>query len=221
MEHGIIYDCDGTLIDSEHIAGSVCAEALTRIGIPTTMEAFNTRFNGVPPTRTWEILRAEIPFELPPGFNDAINAEIRRRNETEMKPIPGIAAAVQAIGGKRAVASSTELGHLRNNLLRTGLAPLFDPHIYSATQVARGKPSPDVFLFAASQIGIDPAHAIVIEDSVAGVTAGLRAGMRVIGFHGASNGIADLGTRLKKAGAIIVIDRMADLPDAVAELRRG
>ena len=220
MKHAILYDCDGTLIDSEHIAGSVCAAALTSIGIPMTMEAFNTRFNGVPAAKTWEILRAEIPFPLPDGFNEAINAEIHQRFENELRPIEGAFEAVETIGGLRAVASSTRLPVLVKNLERTGLAPLFDPHIYSATQVARGKPSPDVFLYAASQIGVDPAHAIVIEDSVAGVTAGLRAGMRVIGFHGASNGIADLDVRLSTAGALIVIDRMADLPDAVDRLLR-
>lgn len=220
MEHAIIYDCDGTLIDSEHIAGSVCAAALTSIGIPMTMEAFNTRFNGVPAARTWEILREEIPFTLPAGFNEAINAEIHRRFDDELQPIEGVAEAVRAIGGLKAVASSTSLPRLRINMEKTGLAPLFDPHIYSATQVKRGKPSPDVFLFAASQIGVDPAHAIVIEDSVAGVMAGLRAGMRVIGFHGASNGIPDLQARLHAAGASIVIDRMADLPAAVETLRR-
>lgn len=220
MNHAIIYDCDGTLIDSEHIAGSVCAAALTSIGIPTTMEAFNSRFTGVPAAKTWEILRAEIPFALPEGFNDAINAEIHRRFDEELLPIPGVAEAVEAIGGLRAVASSTNLPRLRINMEKTGLARLFDPHIYSATQVARGKPSPDVFLFAASQIGVDPARAIVIEDSVAGVTAGLRAGMRVIGFHGASNGIADLDARLRAAGAAIVVDSMAQLPEAVEALRR-
>jgi hypothetical protein len=70
MEHAIIYDCDGTLIDSEHIAGTVCAEALTSVGIPMTMEQFNTRFTGIPAARTWEILKAEIPFSLPEGFNE-------------------------------------------------------------------------------------------------------------------------------------------------------
>ncbi|KAF0231278.1 MAG: HAD family [Beijerinckiaceae bacterium] len=221
MNHAIIYDCDGTLIDSEHIAGSVCAAALTSIGIPTTVEAFNSRFTGVPAAKTWEILRAEIPFALPEGFNDAINAEIHRRFDEELLPIPGVAEAVEAIGGLRAVASSTNLPRLRINMEKTGLSRLFDPHIYSATQVARGKPSPDVFLFAASQIGVDPAHAIVIEDSVAGVTAGLRAGMRVIGFHGASNGIADLDARLRAAGAALVVDSMAQLPGAVEALRRA
>lgn len=215
MDHAILYDCDGTLIDSEHIAGSVCAAALTELGFPMTMEIFNTRFNGVPAAQTWEILRAEIPFALPDGFNAAINAEIYRRYEEELHPIPGVVEAVQTIGGRRAVASSTNLQRLRLNLEKTGLAPLFDPHIYSATQVARGKPAPDVFLFAASQVGVDPAHAIVIEDSVAGVIAAKRAGMRVIGFHGASNGITGLEEKLAAAGAEIVVSRMPDLPHAV------
>ncbi|MCA0401054.1 MAG: HAD family phosphatase [Proteobacteria bacterium] len=219
MEHAILYDCDGTLIDSEHIAGSVCAEALTRIGFPMTMETFNARFTGIPAPRTWEILKEEIPFALPEGFNEAIDAEIYRRFESELQPIPGAAEAVRAIGGKRAVASSTRLDSLRKNLIRTGLAPLFDPHIYSASEVARGKPAPDVFLYAAAKIGVDPANAIVIEDSVAGVTAGLRAGMRVIGFHGASNGVEGLDARLLAAGALMVVHHMDRLPEAVAALR--
>lgn len=219
MEFGIIYDCDGTLIDSEHIAGSVCAEALTRIGVPMTMRAFNARFNGVPAKAAWETLRAEIPFDLPPGFNDAINAEIYRRYETELSVVPGVEDVVNAIEAPRAVASSTGLVRLKKNLEFTGLAPLFGEHIYSASQVARGKPAPDVFLFAASQIGVDPAHALVIEDSVAGVVAALRAGMRVIGFTGACHGAEDIGDRLAAAGAFSVIADLRELPRLVAELR--
>lgn len=219
MEFGILYDCDGTLIDSEHIAGSVCAEALTALGYPITMRAFNARFNGVPAAKVWEILRAELPFELPEGFNDRLNAEIYHRYETELFVIPGVEEAIHAIEGKRAVASSTGLVRLRKNLEFTGLAPLFGDHIYSASQVARGKPAPDVFLYAASQLGVDPAHALVIEDSVAGVTAAIRAGMRVIGFAGANHGAEDLADRLAKAGALAVIERMVELPRLVAEMR--
>lgn len=215
MKHAILYDCDGTLIDSEHIAGSVCAAALTSIGYPITMEAFNARFNGVPVAETWAILRSEIAEPLPPGFNDAINAEIQRRMAIELRPVPGAEEAIRMIGGNRAVASSTSLEPLWRNLRKTGLAGLFEPHIYSATQVRRGKPAPDVFLFAASQIGVDPAHAVVIEDSVAGVTAARRAGMPVIGFSGASHGLPGLNERLGQAGAALVIQHMADLPDAV------
>ena len=220
MTFAILYDCDGTLIDSEHIAGSVCAQALTRVGYPMTMQAFNTRFNGVPSVQTWEILRKEIPFALPPGFNEAINADIHHQMDTQLNAIPGAAEAILAIGGRKAVASSTQRPRLIKNLEFVGLAPLFGEHIYSATQVARGKPAPDVFLFAASQIGADPAECIVVEDSVAGVTSGLRAGMRVIGFHGGSNGIPDLAERLKAAGALEVIHHMDFLPHAVEQVRR-
>jgi HAD superfamily hydrolase (TIGR01509 family) len=219
MDFGILYDCDGTLIDSEHIAGSVCAEALTGLGFPITMREFNARFNGVPAAKTWEILRAELPFTLPEGFNARIDAEIHRRHDSELTLIPDVLETIHAIEGPRAVASSTGLARLKKNLEFTGLAPLFGDHIYSASQVARGKPAPDVFLFAASQLGVDPAHALVIEDSVAGVTAGLRAGMRVIGFAGANHGADDLADRLAKAGALTVIDRMPELPPFVADLR--
>jgi HAD superfamily hydrolase (TIGR01509 family) len=219
MEFGIIYDCDGTLIDSEHIAGSVCAAALTKVGWPITMREFNARFNGVPVKVVWETLRAELPFELPPGFNEAINAEIHRRYQTELTVIPGVEEAIQAIAGKRAVASSTGLVPLKRNLDFTGLTKLFGEHIYSASQVARGKPAPDVFLFAASQLGLDPAHAVVIEDSVAGVVAARRAGMRVIGFTGACHGADDIGERLASAGALAVIAEMQELPRLVAGLR--
>lgn len=219
MDFGILYDCDGTLIDSEHIAGSVCAEALSALGYPITMREFNARFNGVPAAKTWEILRAELPFALPDGFNARVDAEIHRRYETELFIIPDVVETIHAIDGPRAVASSTGLVRLKKNLEFTGLAPLFGEHIYSASQVARGKPAPDVFLFAASQLGVDPAHALVIEDSVAGVTAGIRAGMRVIGFAGANHGAADLADRLAKAGALTVIHAMPELPPIVAQLR--
>lgn len=221
MEFALIYDCDGTLIDSEHIAGSVCAAALADLGYPMSMEAFNARFTGIPAARTWEILESEMGRKLPDGFNAALDAEIHRRMDTELEAIPGVAEAVLAIAAPRAVASSTRLERLRRNLARTGLAQLFDPHIYSVTQVARGKPAPDVFLYAASQIGADPARTIVIEDSTTGVTAARRAGMRVIGFTGASNGISDLAARLGAAGAESVIGHMNDLPEAVERLGRS
>lgn len=218
MIEAILYDCDGTLIDSEHIVGAACAGALTAIGWPITMEAYNARFTGIPSVKTWEILRAEIPFPLPEGFNEAINAKIHRHFDTDLAAIEGAAQAIERIGMKRAVASSTRLPVLLKNLAKVGLAPLFGEHIYSTTQVARGKPAPDVFLYAASQLGVDPAHAVVVEDSAVGVQAARRAGMRVIGFHGASNGIADLDARLMAAGAVCVVASMADLPGAVAAL---
>lgn len=217
----IIYDCDGTLIDSEHIAGSVCAQALTKVGWPITMRAFNARFNGIPVKTVWETITAELPFALPEGFNAAINAEIHRRYEHELSVIPGVVEAVQAIPGPRAVASSTGLERLRKNLDFLNLSALFGEHIYSASQVARGKPAPDVFLYAASQIGADPATTFVIEDSVMGVMAARRAGMRAIGFIGACHGAEDIRIRLAEAGAEIVIEHMSQLPETIRQLYKS
>jgi beta-phosphoglucomutase-like phosphatase (HAD superfamily) len=99
------------------------------------------------------------------------------------------------------------------------LIDLFDPHIFSVSQVKRGKPAPDVFLFAASQLGGDPSETIVIEDTVAGVTAARRAGMRPIGFTGANHAGDGMADRLMAAGAECVIESMSELERAIARLR--
>lgn len=208
-----IYDCDGTLIDSETIAMQVCAAAARSIGLDYTPETFGRRFIGIPGKDTWAAIEVEYGRPLPDGFREATDGEIKRRFLTEIRPVPGVRAAVEEIGGRRCVASSTGLHSLRRNIRTAGLEDLFDPHIFSASQVARGKPAPDVFLFAASQMGVDPIHCLVIEDSVPGVTAARRAGMQVIGFTGVSHERAHTRERLLAAGALAVADDMADLPD--------
>jgi HAD superfamily hydrolase (TIGR01509 family) len=214
----LIYDCDGTLIDSETIAGAVCAEAARSLGLAYTTEAYNLKFTGVPGHITWKMLAEELGRPLPEGLNDRVDAEIRRRFEDELEVIAGVREAVAAIGGARCVASSTELQHLRKNLVATGLMDLFDPAVFSASQVRRGKPAPDVFLFAASQMGFDPQECLVVEDSVNGVTAARRAGMRVIGFVGAGHATDALPARLMAAGALTIVKHMDDLPEVVAGL---
>ena len=101
----------------------------------------------------------------------------------------------------------------------TGLAPLFGTHAFSATQVAKGKPAPDLFLLAARMAQAEPARCIVIEDSPLGVEAALAAGMRAIGFAGASHATDELTRRLAAAGAHAVIRTMGDLPACVEALR--
>ena len=215
----IIYDCDGTLIDSEGIACGVCAEALSGIGIPYTTALFAERYAGMPARATWEVVRQKYGVELPEGFNQQINSEIHRRLDTEVLPVAGAREAILSIEGTRCVASSTGLVQLRKNLGTAGLIDLFDPHIFSVSQVKRGKPAPDVFLYAASQLGYDPAHTIVIEDTVAGVTAARRAGMRAIGFTGANHAGEGTSDRLVAAGAEVVIANMVELAAAIAIIR--
>lgn len=215
----IIYDCDGTLIDSEGIACSVCAEALSGLGVPYSKEMFAERYAGKPARETWQEVVSRYGVTLPEGFNARINAEIHRRLDAGVLAVDGARDAVIALAGPRCVASSTGLVQLRKNLATAGLIDLFDPHVFSVSQVKRGKPAPDVFLFAASQMGFDPAETIVIEDTVPGVTAARRAGMRAIGFTGAHHGGDGIEARLFGAGADRVVSAMSDLADAVAALR--
>lgn len=214
----IIFDCDGVLVDSEIISNAVDAETLTAIGYPITQEAMIRRFIGRPKREIWADIEQEMGRPLPAGILDTVDAAIKQRYRSELKAIPGVADAIRALPGPRCVASSSEMPKLRLALELTGLIELFEPNIFSAIQVKRGKPAPDLFLFAAATMQTDPADCVVIEDSHAGVTAGIAAGMTVIGFTGGGHSFPGHAHSLIAAGAATVIASMADLPGAVRAL---
>ncbi|MCC7272801.1 MAG: HAD family phosphatase [Alphaproteobacteria bacterium] len=220
----VIFDCDGVLIDSEVIYSAVDAAMLTTLGHPTAPAELSRRFTGVPHRDVWRILAAELGFAPPDDLFPQIEAECRRRFAEELAAIPGAADTVRtaaALGHATCVASSTGLSGLRANLASAGLLDLFGDAVFSASQVRRGKPAPDVFLYAASQMGADPADCLVIEDSVAGATGARRAGMAVVGFTGGSHADAELADRLRAAGAGHVKGAMAELAAWLATLGRG
>ena len=207
----VIFDCDGVLIDSEAIFCAVDAEALTGLGYPTAPRDIARRFAGVPHRVAWDTISAEIGYTQPVRWVDDILAECERRIEEELQPIAGAArllADLSAAGSAFCVASSTGLASLRRNLERCDLLAMLDPNVFSVTQVRRPKPAPDVFLHAAAQMGADPGECLVIEDSVAGVTAARRAGMQALGFLGGGHVYDGLGERLRAAGATGVADDM-------------
>ena len=142
-----------------------------------------------------------------------------RFSATFARELKGVEGVRQAVGGLRArvcVASSSALERLNFALRITGYETLFTPNIFSAAEVAQGKPSPDLFLFAARAMGAAPKDCLVIEDSVAGVAAARAAGMRVFGFVGASHfSRVEEGVDLTAAGAELIFDDMARLPDLV------
>jgi HAD superfamily hydrolase (TIGR01509 family) len=214
----IIYDCDGTLIDSETIAGQEVHRALVSFGMDYTLNGYNAKFTGVPAARTWELLAEERGVPFPDGTRETIDRRIHQRFEDELSEVEGVKDAIAALSMPHCVASSTYMPHLRKNLDKVGLLPFFDPHVFSASQVKRGKPAPDVFLFAASQMGFDPEQCVVIEDSVNGVTAARRAGMRVLGFTGAGHSFDGLDDRLMAAGALHVVPHMRELPGFITRL---
>lgn len=184
----LIFDFDGVVADSELIANSELARALTDIGLPTTVDESLARYMG----RRWIDCAADIEAALgrplPPAFNDARRAEVRARLADELVEIVGLSAFLDAHADwPRCIASSSSHEWLDLALEIIGLADTF-PHRFSgASDVTHGKPAPDLFLHAAQVMGVAPADCVVIEDSVAGVTAGVAAGMRVIGLAAGSH----------------------------------
>jgi HAD superfamily hydrolase (TIGR01509 family) len=216
----IIYDCDGTLIDTETIYGEVALEAIRALGLPGwDMHRYVQTMVGIPYPQCWDAVVESYGGPLPDGFHSDLNARIDARFAAGVAVLPGVVETVPMIEGPRCVASSTGLPALRRNLGIAGIAWLFEPAIFSASQVKRGKPAPDVFLHAAAQMGHDPADCLVIEDSVPGVEAARRAGMRVVGFTGASHDPAWLEPRLRAAGALEVVPEFAQLAGVVQALR--
>lgn len=210
----VIFDCDGVLVDSEMIASRVLAAAVTELGHPLTPEDCRARFTGKSIASVFAELSKDIP--LPDGFADTLRARDKAAFAAELAAVDGVAEtidAIQAIGAPMCVASSGRLEKIRHSLTLTGLIGRFDGHLFSAEQVAHGKPAPDLFLFAAREMGAAPADCVVVEDSVAGIQAARAAGMRVLGFAGASHCGPGYGDMLRGAGAETVIDHMRVLPD--------
>ena len=217
----LIFDCDGVLVDSEIIAFDVLAQMLAGLGRPMSLSESRGRFMG---RRTPEVLaeiEADIGRPIPADTGVRMKALLFDRLRNELRAVEGVKEAIAHLPWPICVASSSSPERIALSLEVTGLAPLFGTHVFSAEQVAHGKPAPDLFLLAARSMRAAPGETIVIEDSPAGVTAARRAGMGVIGFAGASHADADLSKALHAAGAAVVLTKMADLPDAVAKLSAG
>jgi HAD superfamily hydrolase (TIGR01509 family) len=217
----LIFDCDGVLVDSEVIAFDVLRQMLADLGKPMSLAECGLRFMG---RRTPDVL-AEIEKELgrpiPADMGARMKALLFERFRRELHPVAGVKDVIARLPRPICVASSSSPERIALSLEVTGLASLFGNHVFSAEQVAEGKPSPDLFLFAAKSMGAEPRETIVIEDSTAGVLAARRAGMAVIGFAGASHADDTLVTALYAAGADAVLTRMVDLPGTIEKLRAG
>jgi HAD superfamily hydrolase (TIGR01509 family) len=207
----VIFDCDGVLIDSEIIFGRVLGECLIGADFPITMdEAMVLGFGKNRITLTAEV-EARFERTLPDKFFETFRASVDIAFERGLMVIPGIEDLLAALPVPRCVASNSHLDRVRHALAVTRLLPLFDPHVFSASQVAQGKPAPDLFLFAARQFDVPREHCIVVEDSTVGVEAAVAAGMPVLGFYGGAHCPADHAYRLIAAGCSHVFAGMPDL----------
>ena len=205
----VIFDCDGVLVDSERLTTRVEARVLTALGWPIEQDEVVARWMG----RTSEAQLADIGERLgahvAARFDELTTAEVHAAFEAELEAVAGIPALLDhldAAGVATCIASSGSHARMGVTLRVTGLLQRFEGRIYSGTEVAHGKPAPDLFLHAADRMGVDPGRCVVVEDSVFGVQAGVAAGMVVYGFAGGLTG-ADA---LAEAGAE-VFDEMSVL----------
>lgn len=199
----IIFDCDGVLVDSEKLALEVELEVLAELGLTFERGDYVQRFMGL----STDAFHAAIDEEAQRRLGRSIAAEVRGSERlrqvmiAHLTEVPGAAQAVVALKLPKAIASSGSRAGLERKLKQTGLWEHFAPHIYSADHVTNAKPAPDLFLHAASALGVGPADCLVLEDSVNGVIGARAAGMTVWGFLGGGHVHDGLGPRLLSAGA--------------------
>lgn len=204
----VIFDCDGVLLDSELISSGANAEAYTRLGYAITRHEVVARFTGMPDEAVDAELMSEIGKPLPPGFRDDIKRDVLAKYRTELQAVEGAAALLSSLRTAKCIASSSSPAKLALGLIETEMFELVYPNIFSTKLVARGKPHPDIFLYAAQKMGASPSRCMVVEDSVAGVTAAKSAGMTCVGFTGGSHCMDGHTERLYAAGADAVVDRL-------------
>lgn len=209
----VIFDCDGVLVDSEPISCRTFTEALRELGLEVTPEQMFDNFVGYSMKHCVQVVEEMLGRPPPENFVAELQARTFERFRAELKPMPGIEEALddlEKIGVPFCVASSGALEKMRTTLGITGLLPRFEGKMFSATQVARGKPAPDLYLFAAEKMGMEPARCVVVEDAPPGVMAGVAAAMRVLGFCAHTP-----RGKLEAAGAHVVFDNMRQVGEIV------
>lgn len=216
----IIFDCDGVLVDSEIVAARVEAQMLREAGYEISAEELAERYSGLTFRDILLSIEQEAQMLFQASLIDHAEAKVDDRLRKEVKAIPGVAEAVAGLSLKKCICSNSSSQRIDAMLKRTRLAPLFEGVIFSSLETPSKlpKPAPDVFLHAAERMGARPGACFVIEDSVHGITGARAAGMRVIGFTGASHSHPRHADMLMEAGAETTISRMHDLGGVIAAL---
>ena len=210
-----IFDCDGVLVDSERLAITLDIASIRELGWEITEEEVLESFVGRADPDIHAAIEKRIGRSLTEEWHQRWDAEYQRVLTEELEPVPGAHAAVEAVsamGMASCVASSGSHAKMRQTLGRTGLWDHFAGRIFSASEVAHGKPAPDLFLHAAARMGFPASRCIVVEDSRFGVAGAKAAGMAVIGYAG---GVTPEHHFVE---ADLVIRDMAELPCAVTQL---
>jgi HAD superfamily hydrolase (TIGR01509 family) len=210
----VIFDCDGVLIDSERIAVKVDVAVLEELGWPLSEAEVIERFVGRSDRDGRAMIEAHLGRKLPNGFHKGVEHRYREVFADALTPVDGVLEALDRITLPTCVASSATHDHLRYTLGLTGLYERFAGRIFSADDVAAGKPAPDLFLHACERMGTEPNRCVVVEDSRYGVQAARAAGMRVLAFAG---GLTP--GELLDGPDTIVFDDMRELPSLIDRSR--
>lgn len=213
----VVFDCDGVLVDSEVLVVGIEAELLTGAGIEMDAAGVVDRYVGLSEADMAAAIEREFSVGLDAAFWDRRRDLVLEALRTRLEPVAGIAAVLERIDSPICLASSSDHARIGSSLATTGLLDHFpDGRRFSATDVSRGKPAPDLFLHAASRCGHAASDCVVVEDSPHGVAAAIAAGMAVIGFAGGGHHTSSFGARLLDAGAPCVVP---DAPALAAALR--
>ena len=209
----VIFDCDGVLIDSEPIANRIFAEQLSRAGLDMPLDEVMRTFVGRTRDGCIELAARMLGRELPEDFARTWDKALFDALEREVRPVDGIEQVLDGLELPWCVASNGEPQRMRLALRAAGLLQRVGERLFSARQVARPKPAPDLFLYAASRMGARADACAVVEDTPTGVKAGVAAGMKVFGYAGAPHTDA---AQLREAGAT-TFTAMAQLPRLLRE----
>ncbi len=183
----VIFDCDGVLIDSEIISARMLIEELGRLNVLIDLDYVARHFLGRSYPTVMAQIRREFGLDLPPGFEDQYRDRLLDAFRRDLRVMPGVAETLRDLGIPFCVATSSSPRRAEISLALAGLSAAVGPRLFTASQVARGKPAPDLFLLAAATMRAAPARTLVIEDSLTGIRAAHAAGMQVWRFTGGSH----------------------------------
>jgi HAD superfamily hydrolase (TIGR01509 family) len=214
----VIFDCDGVLVDSELLACTVDAEELTNAGYRITAAEVVRRFSGVPTRELLAQVERDAGCALPADLSERIERRVLDRYHGDLRAVTAVAETVANLPWPYCVASSSRPSKLGLGLIETRLFDLFYPNIFSTALVQNGKPSPEIFLYAARQMSARPERCIVVEDSIPGITGARAAGMRAVGFVGGAHCASDHSDSLYAAGAEVIFDSFTHFLEIVQKL---
>lgn len=213
----VIFDCDGTVMDTEMLAADCEVEALAEYGAKLTAREFCLRFAGTSSEFVKTVMEEELGRNLPDDHISKVKSKMKEKLWREAKAMPGAHELLDMLDQPRCICSNADMEKLKIELTRGELWDRFRPYVFSAHDLenSKRKPEPDIFLHAAAEFEVDPAACVVVEDSVAGIRGAKAAGMRVIGFCGGSHDYPGMADTLTDAGAETVVRRLIDIPPII------